>query len=68
MHGMRYPRTYREIRQAAMLAAPQFGKYSIRPRRTVKRVPNAWDDRFTVTERSWKKFRRNQWKSAPLRS
>lgn len=68
MHGMRRPHTHREIRQAAMLAAPHFRKYSIRPRRTWKHVPNAWDDGFIVTERSWKKFRRTQWKSAPSRS
>jgi len=55
-HCMRRPRTTQERRENGKRS--QFA----RPKRSSCNLPNAWDDKNIVSQRSWKKRRRSQYR------
>jgi hypothetical protein len=58
---MRYPKTYGERRMNAVTFEDE-GEVSARPARKGKGMANTGCDRKLVLQRSWKVFRRNQWR------
>lgn len=54
---LRHPRTTQELRANSNKWDPL-----VRAKRRSRRVPNAWDDLVIRYRKSWKDFRRTQWR------
>lgn len=53
--GCKHPKTRQEAKQ--YYNDPEY----VRPKRNPKHLPNAWDDKFVTTTRSWKDHRKTQY-------
>ncbi|KVP39731.1 hypothetical protein [Burkholderia ubonensis] len=63
-HYYRRPKSMMERRQAAMVLTDE-GEVAPRGARSLKHLPNAWDDYCVAAreDRNWKRHRRTQWKA-----
>ncbi len=59
----RAPRTMQERRESIRLECDEeLREYGIRPRRTGRAIPSAWDDICRNREKNWKRNRRTRWR------
>ena len=58
---VRYPKTYTERRMNSV-TFEEDGEVAARGARRGKNLPNDWDDRKLILQRSWKVYRHHQWK------
>lgn len=63
VHYYRYPKTKQELTEiSAFYHDDDMKLYKVKNRKRRNKIPTCWDDYWIYRQRSWKKYRKHQWK------